>query len=166
MILLSGMLQWYYSQILQLSSILIFWMTQLSPILIPPANLGCNGSWRAVEGPCSMRKTDDMGGLSVGTSWAHKSPTWMHLKTSSLENSPIDDGSIFSTAVPFLQCSRACMRRRVNYFFGLGKFPWSWIRFVEDKNAYSHSLICLEKFQNHNGSHYSFLQSQSLKLKP
>ena len=72
--------------------------------------MGCWGVCRGTEGLWSITTTDDIGGLSTGTSWTHNSATWMHLNTSLFEQfSKV--GSTISKIVPLLQYSHTCNQR-------------------------------------------------------
>ena len=77
----------------------------------PWVNLGRIGACRGTEGLWSMRITDDIGGLSAGTSWTHDSAIWMHFNTSSSEQFSIKVGSIISNIAPLLQYSHICDKR-------------------------------------------------------
>ena len=57
----------------------------------------------------SMRRIANMVGRSIASSCTHKSPIWMHLKTSWESNDSVIDESTISKALSFVHSSQTCM---------------------------------------------------------
>lgn len=78
---------------------LLFWMQ----------NAGLDGACKDTVLLLSITFTIDIIGLSVGSSWTHRSPMWTHFKIWSPGQCPAMDESASSTAVPANQCSHTCI---------------------------------------------------------
>ena len=84
-----------------------------SAILLALENAGCLG-----RGNCaslvSIDITSDIIGLSTALSSTHSKPTWMHLKTWSLEQDSLSIGSTSSIGLPAFHSSHAWIKFTFN----------------------------------------------------
>ena len=71
-----------------------------SGIFFPRKNAGCFGAGSLLASLYIINITSNMAGLSIGLSWTHKRPTWMHLKTWSVWFKSPKVGSINSKPLP------------------------------------------------------------------
>jgi len=78
-------------------------------ILLALENAGCLGSGNCAS-LVSIDITSDIIGLSTALSSTHNKPTWMHLKTWSLEQDSLSIGSTNSNGVPAFHSSHAWIK--------------------------------------------------------
>jgi hypothetical protein len=78
------------------------WMTRAT------TNTGCFGEGRDSNSFPKRSRTDEIVGLSVGSSCTHKSPICMHFKTSVVKHDSINEGSTNSNSFPSFHSLHAC----------------------------------------------------------
>ena len=101
---------------------------------------GCFGEGRVVS-QLSMRRIANIVGQSVASSCTHKSPIWMHLKTSWETNDSVIDESTISKALSTLQSSQTCVSCSIINKGLYYKCKWKRRLFF----CYLHALSKLEK---------------------
>jgi len=84
-----------------------------STILLALENAGCLGSGNCAS-LVSIDITSDIIGLSTALSSTHSKPTWMHLKTWSLEQDSLSIGSTISNGLPAFHSSHAWIKFTFN----------------------------------------------------
>ena len=84
-----------------------------STILLALENAGCLGSGNCAS-LVSIDITSDIVGLSTALSSTHSKPTWMHLKTWSLEQDSLSIGSTSSNGLPAFHSSHAWIKFTFN----------------------------------------------------